>query len=151
MPMFTINIVNKKERRATERSKTSRIVYGEVIEIEGQPRISINMPKDEEEYSDIMVMPFTQSSFNPFGKDSYFMKEKDKYGHYVRIYKDEAQSASSESYDTFKIGYVVRGKIKTSPDGTRLFDLIETMVPKAQFNGNLSNVRKIRQDGTVSE
>lgn len=90
-PIFTINLASKPKRESKPTgSNISRKCYAVVKEIDGEFKAVININKQhirlkegDELSSEQLILPFTEKSLDLKGKTYVFLKEKDKYGHYV--------------------------------------------------------------------
>ena len=110
-----INIAkgNKKKRNtSTESNVISRVCRAVVIkDDEGfKAKISIN----NEEDSDILLIPFTTESYNIKGKEVIFSKERIDDGRFVCLIRDKASSKlynNVECYTPFRENIVITGNI----------------------------------------
>lgn len=95
-PVFTINIASKPKREfKLTGSNISRKCYAVVKEIDGEFKAVININKQhiclkegDELSNEQLILPFTEHSLDLKGKIYVFLKEKDKYGHYVCVIRD---------------------------------------------------------------
>lgn len=95
-PLFTINLASKPKRESKPTgSNISRKCYAVVKEIDGEFKAVININKQhirlkegDELSSEQLILPFTEKSLDLKGKTYVFLKEKDKYGHYVCVIRD---------------------------------------------------------------
>ena len=95
-PVFTINIASKLKRESKlTGSNISRKCYAVVKEIEGEFKAVVNINKQyirlkegDELSNEQLILPFTERSLDLKGKIYVFLKEKDKYGHYVCIIRN---------------------------------------------------------------
>lgn len=95
-PVFTINLASKSKREnKLTGSKISRKCYTVVKEINGEFKAIINISKQhirlnkgDELSNEQLILPFTKNSLDLKGKTYVFLKEKDKYGHYVCIIRN---------------------------------------------------------------
>ena len=95
-PTFTIKLASKpKQKVKSFDNSISRKCYAVVKEIDGEFKAVININKqyvrlkEGDELSDEqLILPFTERSLDLKGKIYVFLKEKDKYGHYVCIIRD---------------------------------------------------------------
>ncbi len=110
-----INIAkrNKKKRNiSTESNVISRVCRAVVIkDNEGfKAKISIN----NEEDSDILLIPFTTESYNIKGKEVIFSKERIDDGRFVCLIRDKASSKlynNVECYTPLRENIVITGNI----------------------------------------
>ena len=97
MPTFTINVASKSKRKFKSTGNTiSRKCYAVVKEIDGEFKAVININKQyirlkegDELSNEQLVLPFTEKSLDLKDKIYVFLKEKDKYGHYCCVIRDE--------------------------------------------------------------
>lgn len=95
-PVFTINIASKSKHGSKPIcSNISRKCYAVVKEIDGEFKAVINinkqhirLKKGDELSSEQLILPFTERSLDLKNKIYVFLKEKDKYGHYVCVIRD---------------------------------------------------------------
>ena len=96
-PVFTINIASKSKHGSKPTSSNiSRKCYAVVKEINGEFKAVINinkqhirLKKGDELSSEQLILPFTKRSLDLKNKIYVFLKEKDKYGHYVCVIRDK--------------------------------------------------------------
>ena len=128
--VFTINIAKglKKQPKTSKSNKVSRLCIGTVIKEENEYKIRISLRNDPE-YSDFIIVPFTEESLKLKGKTIVYSHEKDKYGHNIAYHRDpficKIFPGLSTQYTAVveKLvcsGYVIR------KDGKLMFDLKET-------------------------
>lgn len=95
-PVFTINIASKPKRGSKPTcSNISRKCYAVVKEIDGEFKAVINinkqhirLKKGDELSNEQLILPFTERSLDLKDKIYVFLKEKDKYGHYICVIRD---------------------------------------------------------------
>ena len=95
-PVFTINLASKPKRESKPTDNNiSRKCYAVVKKIDGEFKAVININKQyirlkegDELSSEQFILPFTKRSLDLKGKTYVFLKEKDKYGHYVCVIRD---------------------------------------------------------------
>ena len=96
MPTFTIKAASKPKRESKPTGNTiSRKCLAVVKEIDGEFKAVINIDKKhiylkegDELSSEQLVLPFTEKSLDLKDKTYVFLKNKDKYGHYVCIIRN---------------------------------------------------------------
>ena len=96
MPIFTIKVASKSKRESKSTgSNISRKCLAVVKEIDGEFKAVINIDnkhiylKEGDELSnEQLVLPFTEKSLDLKDKTYVFLKNKDKYGHYVCVIRD---------------------------------------------------------------
>ena len=110
MPTFTIKVASKSKRESKSTgSNISRKCLAVVKEIDGEFKAIINIDnkhiylKEGDELSnEQLILPFTERSLDLKGKIYVFLKEKDKYGHYVCIIRN---SINAELHPGLPIQY----------------------------------------------
>lgn len=122
-PVFTINLASKPKRESKPTgSNTSRKCYAVVKEIDGEFKAVININKQhirlkegDELSSEQLILPFTERSLDLKGKIYVFLKEKDKYGHYVCVIRDtmnaELHPGLPTQYNTVHENLLLAGHI----------------------------------------
>ena len=96
IPTLTIKPASKSKREPKPTgSNISRKCYAVVKEIDGEFKAVINIDKQhirlkkgDELSNEQLILPFTERSLDLKGKIYVFLKEKDKYGHYVCVIRD---------------------------------------------------------------
>lgn len=127
---FTINIAKgfKKKPKTSKPNRISRLCIGTTIKEGDEYKIKISLRNDPE-YPDFLVVPFTKESLDLKGKAIVYSREKDKYGHYIAYHRDSSMCKLFPGLPTkYTVvveklvcsGYVVR------KDGKLMFDLKET-------------------------
>ena len=86
---FTINIAKsfKKKPKTSKPNRVSRLCIGTTIKEGNEYKIKISL-KNDPEYPDFIVVPFTKESLNLRGKIIVYSHNKDKYGHHIAYYRD---------------------------------------------------------------
>ena len=127
---FTINIAKgfKNKPKTSKPNRISRLCIGTTIKEGDEYKIKISLRNDPE-YPDFLVVPFTKESLELKGKAIVYSREKDEYGHHIAYHRDPSMcklfSELPTQYTTVIerlvcSGYVIR------KDGKLMFDLIET-------------------------
>ena len=127
---FTINIAKglKKKPKASKPNRVSRLCIGTTIKEGDEYKIKISL-KNNPEYPDFIVIPFTKESLELKGKTIVYSYEKDKYGHNIVYYRNSFMCKLFPGPTTKYTavierlvcsGYVIR------KDGKLMFDLKET-------------------------
>ena len=127
---FTINLAKgfKKKPKVSKPNRVSRLCIGTTIKEGDEYKIRISLRNDPE-YPDFLVIPFTKESLELKGKVIVYSHEKDKYGHHIAYYRDPSMCKLFPGFPTQYTavierlvcsGYVVR------KDGKLMFDLKET-------------------------
>lgn len=110
-----INIAkgNKKKRNVSTKSNViSRICRAVVIKDDEGFKAKINI--DNEETSDILVIPFTTESYDIKGREIIFSKERINNGRFLCLIRDKASSNlynDVEHYIPFRENIVITGNI----------------------------------------
>lgn len=123
---FTINIAKAVKKVSEPKpAKISRLCLGVVTLTEnGEYRISIDT-KNDPNYPENIIIPFTDKSFDLRGRKIFFSKEKDEYGHYTRYIRDEYSKLPFEHstrFDTITPKEICSGHI-VSDHGVMKFEL----------------------------
>lgn len=95
-PVFTINIASKSKRESKPTSSNiSRKCYAVVKEIDGEFKAIINIDKKyiylkegDELSNEQLILPFTEKSLDLKDKTYVFLKNKDEYGHFVCVIRN---------------------------------------------------------------
>lgn len=127
---FTINLAKdfKKKPKVNKPNRVSRLCIGTTIKEGDEYKIRISLRNDPE-YPDFLVVPFTKESLELKGKVVVYGHEKDKYGHHIKYHRDFSMCKLFPGLPTQYTavierlvcsGYVVR------KDGKLMFDLKET-------------------------
>ena len=110
-----INIAkgNKKKRNVSTKSNViSRVCRAVVIKDDEGFKAKINI--DNEENSDILLIPFTTESYDIKGKEIIFSKERIDNGRFLCLIRDKASSNlynDVERYIPFRENIVITGDI----------------------------------------
>lgn len=95
----------------------SRLCDGVVTVINGEFRVLVNIPNQEEEFKDKLCLPLSEKSLSLKGKTLVFSVKPDENGKYINYYRDELNAyvnyGSREQYasvapDQVVTGYIVR-------------------------------------------
>lgn len=107
--------VPKKKRPKSSFSKLTDLIY--CLCVEEEPNIfkaHVNI-KGNREIPDILVIPFTEDSYDLKGKTKVFTVKKDKQGKRICIHRDKIRSivypGNSEIYTPFNNNYVYSGYV----------------------------------------
>lgn len=116
-------ISRKKKPKITKLTKVLRGTV--IIDKDGTYKCSVDYDGNGEITE---ILPFTKSSFELYGRQTVFIKEKDEYGRIVRVIRDELKSkvfpGSKDKYIPFAPNWIVKGYI--IKDGlTKYFDFKE--------------------------
>lgn len=122
-PIFTINLASKPKSKSKQTSSNiSRKCYAVVKKIDGKFKAVINIHKQhiklkegDELSNEQLVLPFTKKSLDLKDKIYVFLKNKDKYGHYVCIIRNSSianiSPGSPIQYDVFHENLLITGYI----------------------------------------
>lgn len=127
---FTINIAKgfKKNPKTSKPNRISRLCIGTTIKEGDEYKIRISLRNDPE-YPDFLVVPFTKESLELKGKSIVYSHHKDIYGHNIEYHRNNIMCNLVPGHPTLYTavierlvcsGYVVR------KDGKLMFDLKET-------------------------
>ena len=127
---FTINIAKgfKKKPKISKPNRVSRLCIGMTIKEGDEYKIKISLRNDPE-YPDFLVIPFTEESLELKGKTIVYSQEKDKYGRHICYHRDPSICKLFPGLPTqytvvieklICSGYVIR------KDNKLMFDLKET-------------------------
>lgn len=123
MPTFTIKVASKSKRESKSTgSNISRKCLAVVKEIDGEFKAVINIDnkhiylKEGDKLSnEQLVLPFTEKSLDLKDKIYVFLKNKDKYGHYVCVIRDRNTAhffpGTSIQYNTVHDNLLIAGHI----------------------------------------
>ena len=110
-----INIAKRNKKKhnvSTENNVISRICRAIVIKDDEGFKAKININNEED--SDILVIPFTTESYNIKGKEVIFSKERIDDGRFICLIRDKASSNlynDVEHYIPFRENIVITGNI----------------------------------------
>ena len=127
---FTINVakgIKKKPSKTSNINKVSRLCLGTTIIINGVYKCKVSLRNDPD-YPDYVVVPFTEESLDLKGKTIVYECNKDKYGHYIKHYRDDDLSKTfpglPSQYTTVVEGEVCSGYV-IRKEGKLYFDIKE--------------------------
>ena len=86
---FTINIAKgfKKKPKVSKPNRVSRLCIGTVIKEGDEYKIKISLRNDPD-YPDFIIVPFTKESLELKGKVIVYDHKKDEYGHNIEYHRD---------------------------------------------------------------
>ena len=127
---FTINLAKgfKKKPKASKLNRVSRLCIGTTIKEGDEYKIRISLRNDPE-YHDFLVVPFTKESLELKGKAIVYGHEKDKYGHNIEYHRDPSMCKffpGLPSQYTAVIERLVSSGYVIRKDGKLMFDLKQT-------------------------
>lgn len=149
---FTIKIANnnKPKRQYSGNTKISRKCYAVVVKENGILKARIDT-SPVEEISKLIIIPFTDRSFDLKGKTYVFYKNKDEHNHHVCRIRTTDQAelfpGLPTQYDALHENLLIAGYI-VSKDGNLYFDYIDLVAFSETNNGYLEDVR-INKDKPV--
>ena len=119
-------VISKKRTREPKLVKIGKLVRGKVfIDSDGVYKVQIKLNTEEEINNPLLVLEFTEDSFNLVGRKSIFSREKDEHNNYVRIVRQEHESkwfpGNNERFVPFAPNWIVRGYI-VKDNGITKFD-----------------------------
>ena len=122
---FKVAVAKPKRKKINEGIKrtTNKIVVGKVFQDEdGTFKVSVDM-KNDESYPDLMILEFTERSYDIVGRTNVFSRTVDsKYGRtrFVRdIWKAKFHPGNQEQYVPFAPNWLVKGYIVNDNNITR--------------------------------
>ena len=124
---FTINIAKgiKKRTSTPLPNKISRLCLGTTVINNNEYKCKISLRNDPE-YPDYIIIPFTKESLDLKGKVIVFEHKKDEYGHYVEHHRNSTMCkffpGLSSQYTTIVEGEVCSGYV-IRKDGKLYFDM----------------------------
>ena len=136
--MLNLKIVVAPPKKHKPRSDsgvklTGKSKHGVVFQDEdGTYKVSISMENDHN-YPDLLVIPFTERSYNIVGKTTVFAREVDKHGRRVRYIRSEENSkfmpGDPKRYIPFAPNWIVKGHIARE-NGILKFDFDDIITIK---------------------
>ena len=135
---FTINLAKgfKKKPKDSKPDIVSKLCIGITIKEGDEYKIRVSL-KNNSEYPNFIVIPFTKESLELKGKVIVYSHKKDKYGHYIAYYRDpylcKLFPGLPSQYTAVRdklicSGYVIR------KDGKLMFDLTDYSTSLFQSN-----------------
>lgn len=142
-PTFTIKPAFKPKHESKSTNNISRKCYAVVKEIDGELKAVINTDNNDQ-----LILPFTEKSLELKGKEYVFLKEKDKYNHYVCIIRDNITAnmspGVSSQYNTIHENLLLAGHI-IRKDGKMYFNY-EDLVKHHYLSESFINEVRIDDD-----
>ena len=124
---FKVAVPKPKRNKTSDGIKrtTNKIVKGKVFQDEdGTYKVSISMENDPV-HPDLLVLDFTERSYDLTGKTNVFSRTVDKHGRRIRFIRNEINAkfmpGLPEQYIPFAPNWIVRGYI-VKDNGTMKFD-----------------------------
>lgn len=106
-------VENKKKRVSSAFTKVSKIVQG-VIFLDPDEGFKVSIDTDKNG-TDEIILPFTERSYDLFGKETVFRREPDSQGRYIRIVRNKENAkffpGLQEQYIPFAPNWIVKGYI----------------------------------------
>lgn len=126
-------VISKKRTREPKLVKIGKLVRGKVfIDSDGVYKVQIKLNTEEEINNPLLVLEFTEDSFNLVGRKSIFSREKDEHNNYVRIVRQEHESkwfpGNNERFVPFAPNWIVSGHI-VQRDKSKLFKFNDIIAP----------------------
>lgn len=115
--IFTLKVASPVKKERNSYSKIGKKCSAVVIEDNGElkARLVTSPVKDNEEFQEYILLPFTNNSFKLKGKTHVFLKEKDKYNHHICVIRDSTTAIISpgvpSQYDALHKGLLVGGHV----------------------------------------
>lgn len=101
-------------------------------------KVSISMDNDPD-FPDLLVLPFTENSYNLKGRKTVFSKIKDKHDKVIRYVRSEEKAkynyGDSNRYVPFSSNWIVKGNI-IRDNGILKFDFIDLVTLSGYTNIN---------------
>ena len=126
---FKVAVPKPKRNKTSDGVKrtSNNIIKGKVFQDEnGTFKISIDM-KNDPDYPDLLVLDFTERSYNLVGKTNVFGRTLDEKGRRTRFIRNESHAkfmpGLPEQYVPFAPNWIVRGYIVREKGLTR-FDFV---------------------------
>lgn len=121
-PTFNIKPIKFKRKTSTVGTKVSRKCYASVITVDGELKASVNYSKNDESIpkpytfnNERIILPFTPKSLSLKGKEFIFANNKDEYGHYICIMREQLKSnidpGNREKYSSLVENLLIAGYI----------------------------------------
>ena len=99
-------------------------------------KVAISM-KNDPDFPDLLVLPFTENSYNLKGKKSVFTRTKDEFGKRIRYIRSEEKAkyhyGDSNRYIPFAPNWIVKGNI-VRDNGVLKFDFIDLVTIDGYVN-----------------
>lgn len=144
----SFKLISKKRviKHDGNKKLTSKLVRGTCLRLEGEYKIRLDIKLLKPDIidkgkPDILVLNFTEESYNIIGVTNVFSREPDETGRYIRYIRDESKAkfhpGDSNKYIPFCHNWVCSGHI-VRRDGKLMFDFNECIAPQgyeiAQIN-----------------
>lgn len=140
---FAIKAI-KKSKPKHERAfvKIGKRCEAVVVSIDGTLKARL-ITSPVEECTELLVIPFTEDSFNLKGKTHIFLKEKDKRNHYICYIRDEFKAklypGSDTQFNSLVNGILVSGHVYRKDK--QMYFKYENLLAFTEQGGRLNNIR----------
>ena len=123
---------NAEGIKLVEKNKKGKVFIDEANDY----KIAISM-KNDPDFPDLLVLPFTENSYNLKGKKNVFTRTKDELGKRIRYIRSEEKSkyhyGDSNRYIPFAPNWIVKGNI-VRDNGVLKFDFIDLVTIDGYVN-----------------
>lgn len=119
--------VPKPKRKKTSDGivRTGKITKGKVFQEDGIYKVAIDM-KNDQNYPDLLILEFTERSYDLVGKTTVFSRTVDEEGRRTRFIRNSLDAkfmpGLPEQYVPFAPNWIVKGYIVKDRDGSHKFD-----------------------------
>lgn len=141
----TVNKVKRESKAVTKVGKKCQAVVIKDDDILKARLTTSPVTDSEETLNEFLVLPLTPDSFNLKGKTKVFLKEKDKYGHYVCVIRDELTAklhpGVDTQFDTLHEGLLISGHV-VKKNGKQYFDY-EDLVAFTELGTHIDGTLRI--------
>ena len=134
--------VPKSKKKVSEVKRTSnKIVQGKVIKEDDIYKVTIDL-KNDEHYPDLLVLEFTDRSFNLTNRLEVFSRNPDSNNRYIRFIRNAVYArfmpGLPEQYVPFAPNKIVKGYIVKEENKVR-FDFKDLVYPEEYDKNQLSD------------
>lgn len=135
---FNFKLIPKKKKFHVENKRLTKLVKGICTKINDEYKIALDVkiikPEiTDDEHPDILVLDFTEESYNIKGATTVFSRTLDENGRYVRYIRNELNAkclyGDEKRYVPFCHNWICSGYV-VKRDGKLLFDFNECISPK---------------------
>ena len=140
-----VNKVKRESKAVTKVGKKCQAVVIKDNDVLKARLTTSPVAGSKETLNEFLVLPLTPNSFNLKGKTKVFLKEKDKYGHYVCVIRDELTAklhlGVDTQFDTLHEGLLISGHV-VKKDGKQYFDY-EDLVAFTELGAHIDGTLRI--------